>query len=169
MGLFIGAGVLPIVQLGEYFLDEILTCCGFKRDNEFEETPGCCGCVKKSRIGTSPIEKIRMDTMEDVSVSWFCRKCLYRYALYISFKLHPQCNRQLRHGSWRLILMVFTFTNIQSWIIDADDMKQLPCTKLSMEKKTGWFDEKEMHLLVYIHCFCLKWCNRNLWCNHAVR
>lgn len=59
MGLFIGAGLLTMVQLGEYFLDEILTCCGFKRDNEFEETPGCCGCVKKSRIGKSPIEKIR--------------------------------------------------------------------------------------------------------------
>ena len=64
MGLFIGAGLLTMVQLGEYFLDEILTCCGFKRDNEFEETPGCCGCVKKSRVGTDEKKRPSMGAMD---------------------------------------------------------------------------------------------------------
>ena len=71
MGLFIGAGLLTMVQLGEYFLDEILTCCGFKRDNEFEETPGCCGCVKKSPNETkrpSMDAWATSDKMESVSV-----------------------------------------------------------------------------------------------------
>ena len=53
MGLFIGAGLLTLIQLLEYFIDEILTCCGFTRDNEKDEMGICCGCTKNNKTGDS--------------------------------------------------------------------------------------------------------------------
>ena len=48
--------------------------------------------------------------------------------------------------------MVFTFTNIRKWIIDADDetINYLAPAVLG-EKQPGWFYEKEKHHLVYTY------------------
>ena len=53
MGLFIGAGLLTLVQLLEYFLDEILTLCGVTRDNERDEMKVFFGCVKNNKTDDS--------------------------------------------------------------------------------------------------------------------
>ena len=48
MGLFIGAGLLTLVQLVEYIIDEMLALCGIKRDNERDEECVFCGCQTPS-------------------------------------------------------------------------------------------------------------------------
>ena len=71
MGLFIGAGLLTLVQLLEYFIDEILTCCGFTRDNEQDKMAICCGCSKDNKVADSnKSELVKAENGMRVESAW---------------------------------------------------------------------------------------------------